>query len=73
MENEVVYKYSIYFDGECIIDRTTCDDVGFETEDEAREDATDRIEERIEQWKEDNAYHGESATDFYIDIVEQEV
>lgn len=67
-----VYRYGIYFDGECIIDRTSCDDSCFDTEDEAREDAAYSIEQRIEQWKEDGAYHGETALDFYVDIKEQE-
>ena len=67
-----VYKYAIYFDGECIIDRTSFDDSSFETEDDARDAATYDIEQRIEQWKEDGAYYGETEKDFYIDIQEEE-
>ncbi len=67
-----VYKYAIYFEGECIIDRTSYDDLSFETESEAKEEATYDIERRIEQWKEDGAYHSETEKDFYIDIKEVE-
>ena len=34
-----VYKYEIWFDGQCVMDRTSYDDCEYETEDEAREEA----------------------------------
>lgn len=68
-----VYKYEIWFDGECIMDRTSYDDCEYETEEEAREEALEDIKTRIEQWKEDGGYNGETVEDFDIEIVDQEV
>ena len=67
---KAMYKYEIWFDGQCIIDRTSYDDLEFETEEEAIEEAKTEIESRIEQWKEDGGYNGETVDDFYIEVKE---
>ena len=52
MEGYIVgYKWEVWYEGSCLHE----DDIEYETEDEAREDAIEFCKDRIEQWKEDGA------------------
>lgn len=65
-----MWKYEIWFDSSCIIDRTSDDDCEYETEQEAMEEAIEDVINRIEQWKCDDAWHGETVEDFDIRVKE---
>ena len=64
-----MFKYEIWFDGQCIIDSDNVD-AEFESEEEAMEEAKADVEGRIEQWKEDSSYLGETVDDFDIRVKE---
>ena len=64
-----MFKYEIWFDGQCIIDGDNVD-AEFESEEEAMEEAKADVESRIEQWKEDSSYLGETVEDFDIRVKE---
>lgn len=68
-----VYKYEIWHDGSCIIDRAGYDDTEFESYEEANEEALDVAEDKIQEWKDDNCWDGETLEDFDIRIIDMEV
>ncbi len=68
-----VYKYEIWFDGSCIIDRAGYDDTEFESEEEANEEALEAAEDTIQYWKDENSWNGETLGDFDIRIIDMEV
>lgn len=62
------YSYEIWMSG-CML----CQGDGFESEEEATEEATTRIEDIIDDWKIENSYDGETIEDFEIIIKDYEV
>ena len=65
-----MWKYEIWFDGQCIMDRAGVDDTEFESEEEALEEAYEETEDKIQEWKEDGSWDGETLEDFDIRIKE---
>ena len=65
-----MYKYEIWHDGSCIMDRTGADDCEYETEEEALAEANSEAENKIQEWKDDDAWSGETVEDFDIRIKE---
>lgn len=65
-----MYKYEIWFDGQCIMDRTGVDDMEYESEEEALEAGYEEAEDRIQEWKEDEAWDGETLADMDIRVKE---
>ena len=65
---ETKYSYEIWMSG-CMLHS----DNDFESEDEAREEATSHIDDIIEDWKIDDAYDGETVDDFEIIIKDYDV
>lgn len=71
MMNE--YSYKLYYGSTLLTDSSTLDDY-YETEEEAREEAEIEGENRIDQWKLDDAWHEwNSVEEFDIVIEEREV
>ena len=66
---KAMYKYEIWFDGQCIIDSDNVD-TEFESEEEAMEEALEVVEDRIQEWKDDGCYNGETLEDFDIRVKE---
>lgn len=66
------YSYEIYFEGAWI----HTSDEEFDTEEEAREDAESYIEQKIEDYKADGAWHEDDSRENFdieiIDIIEEE-
>lgn len=65
-----MYKYEIWHEGNCIMDRTGIDDDEYESEEEALEAATEEAEDRIQEWKEDGCWDGETLEDMDIRVRE---
>lgn len=65
-----MYKYEIWHDGQCIIDRTDIDDAEYESEEEALEEAMEEAEDKIQEWKDDGCWDGETLEDFDIRVRE---
>lgn len=65
-----MYKYEIWHEGNCIIDRTGVDDAEYEFEDDAYDDAEYEVIERIQGWKDDGCWDGETLDDFDIRVKE---
>lgn len=66
---KAMYKYEIWFDGQCIIDSDNVD-TEFESEEEAMEEALEVAEDRIQEWKADGSWDGEKLDDFDIRVKE---
>lgn len=66
---KVMYKYEIWFEGQCIIDSDNVD-TEFESEEEAMEEALEVAEDRIQEWKADGSWDGEKLDDFDIRVKE---
>ena len=64
------YGYEIWFDGQCL---TESYDMTYETEDEAYDEGKAEALDRIEEWKSEGCYDGETLDDFDIRITEKEV
>ena len=60
------YRYEIWYDSSCLHE----DDDVFDTEKEARAEAEAFCLDRIEQWKLDGGYNGETIDDFNINIID---
>lgn len=58
---ETKYKYEIWMSGSLLHS-----DDGFEDEEEAKEEAKSYIESIIQDWKDEDAYEGETVDDFDI-------
>ena len=61
-----MYRFELWFDGQCLHE----DDDVFESEMEAMEEGIESVVERINLWKMENAWHGETVDDFDIRIKE---
>lgn len=59
-----MYKYNLYYDGGWLKEES-----GFDTEDEAREEAESEIESRIEYWETENVEYDRDL--FSVDIDEE--
>ncbi len=57
-----MWKFELWFDGNML----TESDYEFDTEEEAEEEAKDTAEYKIQLWKIDDAYSGETVDDFDI-------
>lgn len=64
-----MYSYEIWFGGSCIINGLNANEL-FEDENEAEEVAKDAVVDRINDWKIDECYDGETEEDFNIEIIE---
>ena len=61
-----MYRFELWFDGQCLHE----DDDVFESEMEAMEEGIESAVERINLWKREDAWHGETVDDFDIRIKE---
>lgn len=61
-----MYRFELWFDGQCLHE----DDDVFESEMEAMEEGIESAIERINLWKMEDAWHGETVDDFDIRIKE---
>lgn len=59
-----MFGYEIWYEGNCIRSND-----GYETEEEAEEEARVDIADQINDWKLEGAYHGETEDDFEIRII----
>lgn len=64
------YGYEIWLDGQCLIDSENCDE-HFDSEEEANEVACDAVRDRLDEWKSDGCWDGETFEDFDIRIIER--
>ena len=64
-----MYKYEIWFDGQCIIDSDNVD-TEFETEEEAMDEGLDEANQRLYEWKVNGCWSGETIEDFDIKVKE---
>ena len=65
-----MYYYKLYYGSTLLRDSADFDEY-FETEDEAQEEAETERDDRIEQWKSDDAWHSwDDVDDFDIYIEE---
>lgn len=67
MFEEGNYYYKLYYDITLLRDSSEFDEF-FEDEDEAQEEAESMKQDKIEQWKADEAWHEDDSED-YFDIV----
>lgn len=58
-----MFKYMIY-DSPC--NMLTESDYEYESEDEAIQEAKEELELRIDEWKSENTWHGETVEDFEV-------
>ena len=65
-----MWGYEVWHDGQCLIDSENAD-VSFESEDEALEEGTWEAENRIQEWKDEGTWNGETLEDF--DVMTKEV
>lgn len=61
-----MFKYEVWMDGNCLSES----DYEYETEQEAMEDGIEVAKGRINDWKFDNAWNGETLDDFDIKVKE---
>lgn len=64
------YGYIIWFEGQSLTETTNYDD-WFETKDDAYEAACDAVRDKIDEWKSDDTWDGETFEDFDITIKER--
>lgn len=62
-----MWKYEVWFEGQCLIDSDNVD-AEFESEEEALEEGTEMAEDRIQEWKEDGSWDGETLADMDIRV-----
>lgn len=62
-----MYKYYIFMDGQLL---TESYEMEYETEEEALEEGKQEIRDRIDDWKSEGCYDGETMEDFVIEIKE---
>ena len=60
-----MFKYELWMDGNMLTEES-----GFENEAEAEEEGKQAAEGRIQMWKDDDAYSGETIDDFDIRVKE---
>jgi hypothetical protein len=62
-----MFKYEVWMDGQCL----TESDYDYETDQEAMEDGIETARGKIDLWKLDNAWSGETVEDFDIRVTEE--
>lgn len=60
-----MWKFELWHEGNCLHEEE-----GFETEVEAEREGLQSAKDRIEMWKSDNAWDGETVEDFDIKVKE---
>ena len=65
-----MYGYEVWYDGQCLIDSDNVD-VKFESEEEALEEGMEMAEDRIQEWKEDGCWDGETLEEFDVRVKEK--
>lgn len=60
-----MYRYEVWYEGNCLTE-----DDGFETEEEANEAGWEAAEDKIQYWKEIDAWRGETLEDMDIRVRE---
>ena len=60
-----MWKFELWHDGQCLHEED-----GFETEAEAEEEGYYSAEQRIQYWKDENAWSGETVEEFDIRVKE---
>ena len=61
-----MWKYEVWMDGQCL----TESDYDFENEIEAEEEGRQAAEDRIQMWKDDDVWDGETLDDFDVRVKE---
>ena len=56
-----MWRYEVWFDGNCLYEEN-----GFESEEEACDEADEYVADKIKEWKTDGCYDGETPADFNI-------
>ena len=60
-----MWKFELWHDGQCLREED-----GFETESEAEEEGKECAKQRIQYWKDEDAWDGETVDDFDIRVEE---
>lgn len=64
------YGYVVWFEGQSLTETTNYDD-WFASEEDAYEAACDAVRDKIDEWKSDDTWDGETFDDFDITIKER--
>lgn len=64
------YGYEVWFDGQALMQSSNAD-IWFESEIDAEDEAKDAISQKIDEWKSDSSWDGETINDFEIKIIER--